>query len=124
MIHQGPLSGLEPRWLDPDTAAAYIRVRVERLRPMVKAGKLPPPSYHLGPNQPRYDRLALDRVFSGEEGSDNGAERTRTILQRVAANIASGNGRLANKAARAGRRDRQGIPLRQAPKDDGAASGG
>jgi hypothetical protein len=66
MIRQQPFSGNEPRWLNPDTAAAYIGVRVERLRPMVKAGKLPPPSYHLGPNQPRYDRLALDRVFSGE----------------------------------------------------------
>jgi len=54
-----------PRWLNPDSAAAYIGVRVERLRPLVKAGKLPPPSYHLGPNQPRFDRLALDRVFEG-----------------------------------------------------------
>jgi hypothetical protein len=122
MIRQNLLSGLEPRWLDPDTAAAYIRVRVERLRPMVKAGKLPAPSYHLGPNQPRYDRLALDRVFSREEAADT-AERTRAIFQRVAANIASSNGRVANKAARAGRRDRQGIPLRQTDKAEGSTSG-
>ena len=46
--------------------------------------------YHLGPNQPRYDRLALDRVFSGEEGPDSSAERTSAIFQRVASNIAAG----------------------------------
>jgi len=122
MIRQQPFSGNEPRWLNPDNAAAYIGVRVERLRPLVKAGKLPPPSYHLGPNQPRFDRLALDRVFSREEAADT-AERTREIFQRVAANIAGSNGRLANKAARAGRRDRQGIPLRQTDKAEGPASG-
>jgi hypothetical protein len=70
MIPQRPPSGQEPRWLNPDTAAAYIGVRVERLRPLVKAGKLPAPSYHLGPNQPRWDRLALDRAFSGEGGGN------------------------------------------------------
>jgi hypothetical protein len=125
MIRQNLLSGLEPRWLDPDTAAAYIRVRVERLRPMVKAGKLPAPSYHLGPNQPRYDRLALDRVFEGEGGDEKPDDKTASaIFQRVAAKIASGNGRLANKAARAGRRDRQGIPLRKTVTGEGPASGG
>jgi hypothetical protein len=70
MIPRPPSSGNEPRWLNPDTAAAYIGVRVERLRPLVKAGKLPAPSYHLGPNQPRWDRLALDRAFSGEGGGN------------------------------------------------------
>jgi len=63
----------EPRWLSPDDTAHYIGVRAERLRPLVKAGKLPAPSYHLGPNQPRFDRLALDQAFEGgrpERGKD------------------------------------------------------
>jgi hypothetical protein len=71
----------EPRWLNPDAEAAYIGVRVERLRPLVKTGKLPPPSYHLGKNQPRYDRLALDRVFGGEAG--NGESIDQAIQRAV-----------------------------------------
>jgi hypothetical protein len=82
MIPRRPVSnGNEPRWLNADVAAAYIGVRVERLRPLVKAGKLPKPSYHLGPNQPRFDRLALDRVFSGEGGAGN-VESIDEAIQR------------------------------------------
>jgi hypothetical protein len=104
MIHQGPLSGLEPRWLDPDTAAAYIRVRVERLRPMVKAGKLPPPSYHLGPNQPRYDRLALDKVFEGEVTAD--AYNPSAIVQSAIDRIIEKGRKHTNGQEGSGRRHR------------------
>jgi hypothetical protein len=110
MIQQQPFSGNEPRWLNPDNAAAYIGVRVERLRPLVKAGKLPPPSYHLGPNQPRFDRLALDRVFGGEGRRD--AEDTSAAFQRAASQIIEeGRRKRARSKTQAGRRDGAGIPL-------------
>ncbi len=48
------------RWLTPDAAAAYIGVRVHQLPKLVKAGKVPEPSLHLGTRSPRYDRDELD----------------------------------------------------------------
>jgi hypothetical protein len=59
----------EPRWLAPESAAAYVNVRVDELRRLVKAGKLPEPHYHFGPRKPRYDRLALDALFTGGTAS-------------------------------------------------------
>jgi hypothetical protein len=96
MISHLPPSGNEPRWLNPDSAAAYIGVRVERLRPLVKAGKLPAPSYHLGPNQPRFDRLALDRAFEG--GRSGNGESIDQAIQRAGAAIPFRPSR--NKSAR------------------------
>lgn len=54
-----------PRWLDREACAAYISARVDELPRMMKRGKLPAPSYHLGPKSPRWDRQALDAMFSG-----------------------------------------------------------
>jgi hypothetical protein len=56
---------LEPRWLDRDALARHICVRVDELPRLAKAGKLPPPSLHLGPKRPRWDRLAVDARFAG-----------------------------------------------------------
>jgi excisionase family DNA binding protein len=54
---------LQPRWLDPDEAAQYVGVRREQLPKLVKAGKLPEPSRHLGPRQARFDRTKIDALF-------------------------------------------------------------
>ena len=107
MIPRPSQSGNEPRWLNPDTAAAYIGVRVERLRPLVKAGKLPAPSYHLGPNQPRFDRLALDRAFSGEGGSNAQETSADAAFQRAANEIIEeGRRKRARRTNQDGRRSR------------------
>lgn len=55
----------DPRWLDRDAAAAHLHVRPDDLRRLVKNGKIPSPTYHLGPRQPRWDRLALDSAMTG-----------------------------------------------------------
>jgi hypothetical protein len=66
MIPRRPVSnGNEPRWLSPESAAAYIGVRVDQLPRLLREGKIPRPSYHLGPRRARYDREAIDAVFSG-----------------------------------------------------------
>lgn len=57
------LCGMDDRWLDRDAVATYLRVRVDRVARLVKAGKVPQPSYHLGPRSPRWDRLQLDALF-------------------------------------------------------------
>jgi hypothetical protein len=51
------------RWLDRASAAAYLGVRLDRLQRYVDAGKIPAPSYVLGPRSPRWDRLALDETL-------------------------------------------------------------
>ena len=74
-------TSLQDRWLDADATARYISVRVDKLPRLVKDGKLPEPSRHLGPKQPRWDRFALDRMFEGE-----GARHEESIddkIQRV-----------------------------------------
>src|SRR5215471_7723461 len=91
---------LEPRWLSPDATGAYIGVRVERLRPLVKAGRIPAPSYHLGPTQPRWDRLALDAAFEGKERQLD----AQAVAQRVADDIL-------RKAAYSGGRNRRRVHL-------------
>lgn len=53
------------RWLDPDGAAAYLKVRPDDLRRLVREGRIPPASKQLGPRRPRWDRIALDAVMEG-----------------------------------------------------------
>ena len=72
------------RWLDRDALAAHISVRPDAIARLQKAGKLPPPSYHLGERRPRWDRDAVDAALSGGVAStDHG-----TAIHALAAQIA------------------------------------
>lgn len=71
------------RWLNAEAAARYICVRVEALRRLVRAGKLPEPSRHLGPRTPRYDREAIDAAFEGRQPAVNVDQMTAEIVQRI-----------------------------------------
>ena len=73
----------DPRWLDADAAAAYICVRVDRLGRLVADGKIPAPSYHLGPRQPRWDRQALDAQFDPAAGSDDVLKAEQDAVQAI-----------------------------------------
>ena len=57
------------RWLDRDALAVYLSVRVDELPRMQRAGRIPTPSFHLGPRSPRWDRLAIDSLFMGAPSS-------------------------------------------------------
>ena len=103
---------VEPRWLSPDATGAYIGVRVERLRPLVRAGRIPAPSYHLGPTQPRWDRLALDAAFEGKERQLD----AQAVAQRVADDI--------RQAAYSGGRHRRGVHLSAEVGRKGNSEGG
>ncbi len=87
-----------PRWLDREALADYTSVRVDYVSRLVKAGKLPPPSYHLGPKSPRWDRLAVDACFEGKAASDADDQE---VLKRNAVQAT-----LRDAAARPGRRGR------------------
>lgn len=78
----------EPRWLDREAAAEYVSLRVDELPRAVKAGKLPAPSYHLGPKTPRWDRLAIDRAF----GVSSEAEAQDAAVQDAIRKIREGQG--------------------------------
>ncbi|HTU54961.1 MAG TPA: hypothetical protein VMF62_13420 [Acetobacteraceae bacterium] len=69
-----------PRWLDRDAAAAYVSVPPHHLPRLVRAGKIPPPSLHLGPRSPRYDRLALDAALGVSAAS---ADHERAIQEAI-----------------------------------------
>lgn len=63
------MSEASPRWLDRAALARHIGVRVDYLPRLSKGGKLPTPSYHLGPKSPRWDREAVDAMFAGTVAS-------------------------------------------------------
>lgn len=52
-----------PRWLDREALAAHICVRVDELPRLMRAGKLPAPSTHLGPRSPRWWSADVDARF-------------------------------------------------------------
>lgn len=67
------------RWLDRDAVAERISERVDRLPRLVRDGKLPAPSYHLGPRSPRWWSADIDAMFrrglpSGPKGAAGLAE--------------------------------------------------
>lgn len=71
-----------PRWLDAAAAADYLSMREPAFQKAVKAGTVPKPSRHLGPRTPRWDRLALDAVMSGNTATD-----TRSVVDALAEEI-------------------------------------
>jgi hypothetical protein len=93
------MSDSAERWLDPEAAARYIHVRPDALPRLVRAGRIPAPSYALGQRSPRWDRLALDSAFDGGTASTS----ARDVFQGIADEIARGKGR-AHRAPQAGGR--------------------
>ena len=63
------------RWLGPEQTATYVSCRVDHLPRLVRSGKLPPPSLHLGPRSPRYDRLRSDAMFGTAAASEVDARK-------------------------------------------------
>jgi predicted DNA-binding transcriptional regulator AlpA len=79
------MSDAPARWLDRDALAAYISVRADAVARLQKAGRLPAPSYHLGPRQPRWDRSQVDATLSGGVASTD----PRTAINALANSIAT-----------------------------------
>ena len=52
-----------PRWLDREALALHISVRVDELPRLMRGGKLPQPSSHLGPRSPRWWSADVDAAF-------------------------------------------------------------
>ena len=71
------------RWLDRDALAARICVRVDAIARLQKAGRLPAPSYHLGPRQPRWDRDAVDAAFAGGVASTDPTMAVQSLVNDI-----------------------------------------
>jgi hypothetical protein len=78
------------RWLDRDALAAHISVRPDAIARLQKAGRLPVPSYHLGPRQPRWDRDAVDAALNGGVASTDPNLAVQSLVNEI---LASRKGR-------------------------------
>ena len=59
----------DPRWLDRDALARHICESPSAINRMVKEGRIPQPTYRLGPRKPRWDRDAVDAALAGAVAS-------------------------------------------------------
>ena len=75
---------MDARWLDRDALAARICVRVDAIARLQKAGRLPAPSYHLGPRQPRWDRDQVDAALSGGVASTDPGTAVHALAAQIA----------------------------------------
>jgi hypothetical protein len=88
--HEATENGMaDPRWLDRETLARHIAVRVDHIPRLQKAGKLPEPSLHLGPRCPRWDREAVDAMFGGGVASCDAEAAAQAVINRILAGEAS-----------------------------------
>lgn len=102
-----------PRWLSPEVCAAYISERIDHLPRLVREGKLPQPSDHLGPRRLRYDREAIDALFSDARATDVRREQA-AIVERI---ITEARIKRKDRQQKAGRRLHPAIPLRPQTSD-------
>ena len=74
-----------PRWLPASDAARHVGMDTEGFRRAVRRGTLPAATYRLGPQSPRWDRVALDRAM-GAEDAVNGMEDAVNALVEATQN--------------------------------------
>ena len=79
-----PQDPSSPRWLDRYALATYISVRVDEIPRFVRAGKIPQPSYQLGPKSPRWWSAAIDEAFgmASTPATHRGAAELAEIILR------------------------------------------
>jgi hypothetical protein len=74
---------MDSRWLDRDAVARHISVRVDHIPRLVRAGKLPAPSMHLGARSPRWDRDSLDALFGAKVRQVDPDDTVRNAAEQI-----------------------------------------
>lgn len=74
----------DSRWLDRDAVARHVSVRVDHIPRLVRAGKLPAPSLHLGARSPRWDRDSIDALFGAKVTTLNPDDVVANAIERIA----------------------------------------
>jgi hypothetical protein len=73
----------QPRWLPAQDAARHVGMDTEGFRRAVRRGTLPVASYRLGPQSPRWDRVALDRAMGAEDAGDDMGETIHAMASEI-----------------------------------------
>ena len=81
----------DQRWLRPEDCARYLGKPVGALRQLVREGRIPAPSYQLGPRQPRWDRLALDSRMEGGPASNVTEQAVQNLVEDILAGAPKAN---------------------------------
>jgi hypothetical protein len=81
----GAISNHHARWLSPKMLGCYLGRDPKTLLKLVRAGKLPKPTYQLGPKSPRYDRLAVDAMLTGQTEHSDAEDIANRAIQRMRA---------------------------------------
>lgn len=75
----------DPRWLDKEALARHLCVRVSSIGRLVEQGRIPAPSYHLGPRLPRWDRLTVDATLEAGLASQDATQAVHALAQEIRA---------------------------------------
>ena len=70
-------------WVDTRHAAVHVGTGEARFLCMVKEGRFPRPSYHLGERSPRWNTEALDRAMDPESASNVTREAFSGLVKKI-----------------------------------------
>lgn len=74
----------DPAWLDRKALAARYSLSSKRaVARLERLGKLPAPSYHLGPNSPRWRTLEVEALLLGKPMPRSADQVTVDLVQRI-----------------------------------------
>ena len=90
-------------WLDAESAAAHLGLRLAAFLRRVKEGGLPAASYELGPRSPRWSAAGLDAAMSG-----SAASAARPLSSAVEQILREGREKRAKESGKGGSKDPRG----------------
>jgi predicted DNA-binding transcriptional regulator AlpA len=70
-------------WLDTRNAAGHLDLSEARFLVLVKSGKFPRPSYHLGGRSPRWNSEALDSAMNPETALNVTREAFSGLVKKI-----------------------------------------
>ena len=76
-------AGATSRWLSPKALGRYVGRDPKTLRGLVRAGKLPKPTYQLGPKSPRFDRVAVDAMLTSQREHTDAEDIAGRAIRRM-----------------------------------------
>jgi predicted DNA-binding transcriptional regulator AlpA len=82
-----------PGWLSAAAAAAYLSCTPAAVRRYARAGRLPKPSYHLGPRSPRWSREQIDSLLHGRQVKDDTEAQFERMIEGIRTRARKAGGR-------------------------------
>jgi len=70
-------------WRDARRSAEHLDLSEARFLALVRSGKFPRPSYHLGERSPRWNSETLDRAMNPETALDVTREAVNGLVQKI-----------------------------------------